>query len=275
MSNRPFTSLQDFINRTAKRVVTKDKIINLIKSGAFNRVEHKTTAEILDEYIKTVADLKNKLTMQNANMLIDYNLIPDSYITNADTYKLTKELRTHRDKNKIWYIVDSLNMPQDKITSWRNIFKTSGVSGEELIIDGEPHKAISSKDWDRFYDSQMLPLKTLIQTKQKELLTKLNYTLFNNEYQKYCHGNPAMWELDSINFFFSYFSTTNIKFFINLRCISIKYYSIKFFCNSFRKFCFAYSSWSTYTYNHNFSFHNYYKYNLTNMQIFYILSSWK
>ena len=203
MSNRPFTSLQDFINRTAKRVVTKDKIINLIKSGAFNRVEHKTTAEILNEYIKTVADLKNKLTMQNANMLIDYNLIPDSYIANADTYKLTKELRTHRDKNKIWYIVDSLNMPQDKITSWRNIFKTSGVSGEELIIDGEPHKAISSKDWDRFYDSQMLPLKTLIQTKQKELLTKLNDTLFNNEYQKYCHGNPAMWELDSINFFFT------------------------------------------------------------------------
>ena len=203
MSNRPFTSLQDFINRTAKRIVTKDKIINLIKSGAFNRVEHKTTAEILNEYIKTVADLKNKLTMQNANMLIDYNLIPDSYMTNADTYKLTKELRTHRDKNKIWYIVDSLNMPQDKIESWRNIFKTSGVNGEELIIDGEPHKAISSKDWDRFYDSQMLPLKTLIQTQQKELLTKLNNSLFNNEYQKYCRGNPAMWELDSINFFFT------------------------------------------------------------------------
>ena len=94
-------------------------------------------------------------------------------------------------------------MPQDKIASWRNIFKTSGVNGEELIIDGEPHKAISSKDWDRFYDSQMLPLKTLIQTKQKELLTKLNDSLFNNEYQKYCSGNPAMWELDSINFFFT------------------------------------------------------------------------
>ena len=31
MNNRPFNSLEDFLNKVTKRIVTKDKVINLIK----------------------------------------------------------------------------------------------------------------------------------------------------------------------------------------------------------------------------------------------------
>ena len=53
MMNRPFNSLQDFLNRTNSRIATKDKVINLIKCGAFDRVEGKDRAEILKEFIFT------------------------------------------------------------------------------------------------------------------------------------------------------------------------------------------------------------------------------
>ena len=49
---------------------------NLIKCGAFDHVEKKPREQILKEYIESICDLKNKLTMQNANMLIDLHLLP-------------------------------------------------------------------------------------------------------------------------------------------------------------------------------------------------------
>ena len=41
MSKRPYVSLQDFVTKITRRIVTKDKIVNLIKSGAFDRIEGK------------------------------------------------------------------------------------------------------------------------------------------------------------------------------------------------------------------------------------------
>ena len=203
MSNRPFSSLEDFLNKVTKRVVTKDKVINLIKSGAFNKIEHTDIKTILKKYICMISDTKNRLTMQNANMLIDNDLLPHNLETECDTYKLTKELRKHKDSNKIWYIVDSLDMPVDKINSWRNIFASSNIQGEELLVDGEPHKVIDMKSWDRFYDNQMLKIKNYIKDNHDLLLQKLNNKLIDDEYNKYCSGNEETWQLDSLNFFFN------------------------------------------------------------------------
>ena len=90
MNNRPFNSLEDFLNKVTKRIVTKDKVINLIKSGAFNRIEHTDNIEqILRKYIGMITETKNKLTMQNANMLIENNLFPSTVEYECDIYKLT------------------------------------------------------------------------------------------------------------------------------------------------------------------------------------------
>ena len=202
MDNRPFDSLQDFLNRVQKRIVTKDKVINLIKCGAFNRLEHKTTQELLTQYIETICDKKNKLTMQNANMLIDYDLIPAEYQKQCAVYKLTKELRKNRDISKLWYCVDRLMMPANEIQLWRQVFMESGISGQELMVDGEGRKVIDSKKWDIFYKMQILPLQNYIKDHQAELLQKLNDRLFAEEYNKYCQGDVAQWELDSLNFYF-------------------------------------------------------------------------
>lgn len=211
MMIRPFSSFQDFLDKVTKRVVTKDKIINLIKCGAFDVLEGKSRKEILSDYIWSVCEPKKRLTMQNANMLIDLELLPAELEYYCDVYKLTKELRKHRDSNKIWYCGDRLMIPEDKFDSWRQIIVDSNIEGEDLIIDGELRRVLSSKKWDSFYESKMEKIKTYIKEHHNELLEKLNNTLFNNEFNKYCSGDELQWELDSINFFFNGHPLENIK----------------------------------------------------------------
>lgn len=202
MLNRPFKSLEDFLNKVSRRVVTKDKIINLIKTGAFNKIEKKTSKQILQDFIWSICEPKKRLTMQNANMLIDLHLLPSSLEYEMDVYKLTKEFRKNRDSNKIWYCGDRIDIPAGKLQSWKQIIQDSKVVGKDLIVDGEPRKVIDSQVWDNFYDGQMSKIKSYITANHNELLEKLNNRLYEDEYQKYCSGDEMQWELDSINFYF-------------------------------------------------------------------------
>ncbi len=202
MMNRPFSSLQDFLSRVIKKTVTKDKVINLIKCGAFDKIEHKDREEVMKDFIWTTCEPKKRLTLQNANMLIDLDLLPSECEYASNVYKLTKELRRHRDAQKLWYCIDSLEMPEDKIDAWKGIFKDSKIDYSNLTIDGEDRVVISSEAWDRFYERNMETLRAFIKNHHDELLKKLNDTLFENEFKKYCPGSVADWELDSLNFYF-------------------------------------------------------------------------
>ena len=202
MNNRPFSSLEDFLNRVTKRVVTKDKVINLIKCGAFDEIEGKDRSEILKDFIWTVCEPKKRITLQNLNMLIDLELLPDSLDYVSDVYKLTKELRKHRDAEKMWYFGDNINIPENKINIWRGIFKDSGITPETIEYEGETRGVFNSDKWDRFYEKQMDIARAYIKPHAEELLVKLNNKLFENEFNKYCSGDSLQWELDSINFYF-------------------------------------------------------------------------
>lgn len=203
MINRPFTSLKDFVSKMPKRIVTKDKIINLIKSGAFNQIEHTDNIDnILRKYLMSICDFKQKITVQNLNSLIDNNLMPAELARECEVYKLTKELRKHRDSAKIWYCGDKLTIPNDKIETWRSIFKESGITPQQLMIDGEPRLVFNSRDWDNFYTAKMGAIRTYFKAHQDDILKIFNDKIFADEYNKYCGGNEQQWELDSLNFYF-------------------------------------------------------------------------
>ena len=203
MMYRPFKSLDDFLTKVTKKIVSKDKIINLIKCGAFDRIENKSRKEIMEEYIWTTCEPKTNLTMQNANMLIDHNLLPQEFEYEMQAYKLTKELRKHRDAAKLWYCGDRIDVPLDKVEIWKQIIADSGVAAQDLFIAGEVRRVLDSRKWDAFYDNKMLKIKKYISEYKTELLEKLNNKLFSDEFNKYCSGDELQWELDSLNFFFS------------------------------------------------------------------------
>ena len=210
IANRPFNSLQDFINKTTSRIVTKDKIINLIKCGAFDSIEHKTRREILNEYLYSQCGAKKRLTLQNANMLIDENLLDNDDAT--EMYKLTKELRKHRDSQRLWYKGDEIMVPASKRMVWLRLISDSGVKPLSLTVNGDVHKVISSDSWDAVYERYMTQLRTYIKEHHDELLERLNQNLFKHELEKYGGDrNELDWELDSLNFYFSGHPLENIE----------------------------------------------------------------
>jgi len=197
MMNRPFASLNDFLDRTTKKTVSSDKVLNLIKAGAFNEIEGKSTREVLTKYVDMTSDKKNRLTLQNANALIDRNLFPDELYKECEVYKLTKELRKHRTADKLWYRID-FSFPGEKEDIWREVFKASNPKIE--YIDDAP--VINSDAWDNYYDRNMDKLRVYIKNNSAELLEKLNNSLFQERWDKYCQGDELDWQLESLNFFF-------------------------------------------------------------------------
>lgn len=201
--NRPYKSLDDFLSRVSRRILTKDKIINLIKCGAFDSIEHKSRKDILSEFLWGECEPKKKLTMQNANMLIQHGLLPASLNYQMDLYYLTKEMRKHRDPDKLWYIGSDIKVTPDKAASWGQIIQDSKITPVSLVIAGKPCHVIDSTKWDNFYKDNMEKIKSYINSNEEMLLKKLNQGLFDEQFNKYCQGGELDWELDSINFYFS------------------------------------------------------------------------
>jgi DNA polymerase-3 subunit alpha len=158
-----------------------------------------------------ICDAKTRLTMQNANMLIDLELFPEEYEYQMDVYKLTKELRKHRDPNKLWYCGDRLNVPIDKVDIWRQIIADSNVIPQDLVLLGEVRRVLDSRKWDVFYEQKMSKIKKYITENKTELLKSLNNKLFMDEFNKYCAGTELDWELESLNFFFTGHPLTEIN----------------------------------------------------------------
>ena len=190
--------MEDFVSKMTtsdnKKLISKDKVINLIKAGAFDRVEGKPREQILKEYITTISDTKQRLTLQNFMMLMKKNLVPDSLTEEKKCYNFTKYIRKMRRSG--YYEIDEISkdyllerFPADKIE------KVSDKNGE--------FEAIKESWWDYIYNRFMDNVRAWIRQDHDHLLHELNDTLLAEELDKYGRGNILDWELQSLNFFYS------------------------------------------------------------------------
>jgi DNA polymerase III subunit alpha len=199
---RPYSSLNDFIKKmtyvedgTTKKLISKDRVVNLIKAGAFDRLENKPREEILKNYIHIIADQKQKLTLQNFLMLMRKNLVPDHFEEEKKCYNFTRYIRKSRTGDG-YYELDEIALdyflerfPPEKL----KVRKTP--TGEQ--------KVISENWWDSIYELFMDKIRSWMKSNQNDLLRSLNEDLFSEEYTKYARGNILDWELHSLNFFYS------------------------------------------------------------------------
>ena len=200
LTKRPFTSLQDFCERMVdedgKKQISKDRVVNLIKAGAFNKIEGKSRKDILSSYLHTTCEPKNKLTLQNFAMLIANELIPQEYDYQVRIYNFTKYIRKQKLANS--YILDDVamefynenNYPQTNIKQMND--------GTGRIVD-----TIAKSTWDYVYESEMNKIRSFIKNNHDELLEQLNNKLFSAEWNKYASGDELKWELDSMSFYYS------------------------------------------------------------------------
>lgn len=194
VEHRPYTSVRDFVNKVSKRIVNRAKVVNLIKAGCFNAIENKPVKEILHDYILATADQKGRLTMQNANMLIDFGLLPEELADEQKCFKTTKELRKYRDDTESYYIIGE-SVDRDYVMGHMDI--------EAIRLpNGRVVEAVPSGRWDSYvYEACKTRTTAYIKAHQDVLLSALNNRLFMDDWNKYAAGDEKQWELDALNYY--------------------------------------------------------------------------
>ena len=187
IANRPYSSLKDFLNKVK---VNKVQMVNLIKSGAFDSFGDRV--EIMHEYINSISDIKQRITLQNMKMLIDFNLIPEEFDLQRRVFNFNKYLKKMKlDLN--YYGLDTKAFA----------FLELNFDIDQTVPDETTESGFKIKQtiWDNIYKKQMDIIRPFIKEKQKELLEAVNNRLTADVWNKYCLGNLSKWEMDSVSFY--------------------------------------------------------------------------
>ena len=183
IKNRPYSSFKDFLIKNHTSTVPT---VNLIKSGAFDDIEGIPRQEIMKNYLESIADKKQKLTLQNMQMLINKGLIPEEMSFYAKLFLFNKFLKSH--KNGDYY--DLTDKAIDFIAANFDV---------DIIDNGT---SISQKIWDNVYKKAMEPMRVYLKDNMDTLLTKLNDSLYKDVEEKYGKGSISKWEMESISFYY-------------------------------------------------------------------------
>ena len=189
--NRPYVSFDDFLDRV---VISKDRVVNLIKANAFRNVDDRDPMTLLKDFVKERSDLKKKLTLQNTAMLINKKLIPNEYGHQIRTFNWVKYLRNH--KHDSYYKLDDRALA----------FYDSFLDQSKLVnmeINGEYCTLVDQKYVKKFYDGEMAKIKSYIVKEHDSLLEKLNEELFMAEWEKYKMDNLPQGEMQSMRIYVS------------------------------------------------------------------------
>lgn len=183
INNRPYTSVQDFLNKVK---VNKPQMVNLIKSGAFD--EFAPRREIMKEYIIDISDTKKVLNLRNANMLINANLIPEELDFEQKVFNFNKYIKKFKENNEL--VLDATAM----------VFYSNHFDMDKLR-QHEGQYSILASEWKKTYDKYMDNIRQYIKKNHDELLNTLNDRIIQEMWDKYASGSDAKWSMDSVCFY--------------------------------------------------------------------------
>lgn len=186
MDGRPYSSVADLASRVK---INKAQVINLIKSGAFDSFGDRV--QIMRQYINSVSDTKQRITLQNMKMLIDFGLIPDKYDLQRRVYNFNKYLK--KNKFGTYYALDNIAFG----------FYEKHFDMDNLIPNEETESGfvIKQTTWDKIYQSHMDKIRPWVKENAATLLEQVNERLTRDTWNKYCQGNLSKWEMDAVSFY--------------------------------------------------------------------------
>ena len=192
IENRPYASMVDFLDKMnggTKKIVPTDRMVNLIKAGAFDQLEGKPREEIMKDYIGMISGAKDKLNMQNFNSLIENDMVPQHLDGAAKFYKFMKYVRT--TKFQEYYILDE---------AAQDYYFEQGFDSNEIKYVKEM-KLVSQKYLDAEYDRKMNDIREWLTIEQDKMVKAYNEKIMKNNWDKYASGDILTWELDALNFY--------------------------------------------------------------------------
>lgn len=190
-TNRPYSSIEDFMKKVK---VNKTQMVSLIKSGAFDSLYNNDRLKIMKEYLSLVSDKKKRITLQNMNMLIEKEMIPEELDFERRLYNFNKYMKTLKKEDSYELDTRAFN------------FFTSNYSQDLLtnvVVDGDSAAArIKQTTWDNIYKKGMDPVRDWMKANQQEILDDLNSHLYKETADKYADGSISHWEMESLNFYY-------------------------------------------------------------------------
>lgn len=186
IDGRPYTSVADLTSRVK---INKAQVINLIKSGAFDSFGDRV--QIMRQYINSVSDTKQRITLQNMKMLIDFGLIPDKYDMQSRVYNFNKYVK--KLKWETYYALDNI-----AFNFYEKHFDMDNLIPSEMSESGF---LIKQTVWDKIYQSHMDKIRPWVKENSAALLEEVNNRLTSDMWNKYCQGSLSKWEMDAVSFY--------------------------------------------------------------------------
>jgi DNA polymerase-3 subunit alpha len=187
IANRPYVSPRDFLNRVNP---SKQAMISLIKGGAFDEMMDRKLC--MAWYIWETCDKKKKLTLQNMSGLIKHGLLPEEteeQIMARRIYEFNRYLKAVCKDSATFYKLDE-----------RAINFLIEIGHDDLIVDGFK---LDQKLWDkRVYQGWMDVFRNWIAQDKDNILTKLNESIFLEDWDKYAKGTVSSWEMEVLCFYY-------------------------------------------------------------------------
>lgn len=191
-NNRPFDSIEDFLEKVK---INKVQMISLIKAGVFDELyKNQNRNEIMDMYLELIADKKKRITLQNMQMLIAKNMIPQELDFERRLFNFNKYIK--KSKHDDYYKLDNNAMRFFSENYDINLL-------EQLTVENNVQTAyIKQSIWDGIYKRGMEKVRVWMKANQEQILNDLNQSLLNDVAEKYTEGSISKWEMDSLGFYY-------------------------------------------------------------------------
>ena len=196
MDGRPYSSVADLTRRVK---INKAQVINLIKSGAFDCFGDRM--QVMREYINSVSDTKNRITLQNMKMLCDFGLIPKEYDLQRRVYNFNKYVK--KLKWNMYYAFDEI-----ALNFYEKHFDMDKLEPTEMSESGF---MIKQTTWDNIYQHHMDIIRPWVKKNANALLEQVNERLTRDMWDKYCQGSLSKWEMDAVSFYSHEHELANIR----------------------------------------------------------------
>ena len=191
INNRPYSSIEDFLNKVK---INKVQMISLIKAGAFDELYHAAREDVMNMYLDLITDKKKRITLQNMQMLINKDMIPESLTYEKALFNFNKYLKARKEED--YYLLDT-----PAFDFFVRHYEENDL--RDIVIESETRSAkILQKTWDNIYKKSMEPVRNWMKSNQEEILSNLNQSLLQEAAEKYTEGNISKWEMDSLSFYY-------------------------------------------------------------------------
>lgn len=199
IANRPYTSPRDFLNKVKPG---KQAMISLIKGGAFDDMEDRKT--VMAWYIWDTCDKKKRLTLQNMNTLMKFDLIPNTkeLVLAKRVYEFNRYLKSvciSKDKKEYNLDERALNFIME-------------LGEEHLLTVMMDTYTLDAKEWDKkVYQKHMDVVRAFINENKDKLLESLNFKIFKEDWDKYAKGTISAWEMEVLCFYYHEHELTHVN----------------------------------------------------------------